>query len=63
MGNDSDPFTAHTSNFVPFYYVGGPKDKGIASGILADIAPTMLDILNIDKPDKMTGESLIIDKK
>lgn len=63
MGKKDEPFTAHTANLVPLYYVGGPENKGIASGILADIAPTMLDILNINKPDKMTGESLIIDKK
>jgi len=63
MGNNDDPFTAHTANLVPLYYVGGPKNKGIASGILADLAPTMLDILNIEKPDKMTGESLIIDNE
>jgi 2,3-bisphosphoglycerate-independent phosphoglycerate mutase len=60
---DGSPFTAHTANIVPLYYVGGPKDKGIASGKLADLAPTMLEILGIEKPDKMTGDSLIIDNR
>ena len=60
---DGSPFTAHTANLVPLYYVGGPKNKGIASGKLADLAPTMLEILGIEKPEKMTGESLLIDKK
>jgi len=60
---DGSPFTAHTSNIVPLYYVGGPKNKGIASGKLADLAPTMLEILGIEQPEKMTGESLIIDNK
>ena len=61
--DDGSPFTAHTSNIVPLYYVGGPKNKGIASGKLADLAPTMLEILGIEKPEKMTGESLIIDNE
>ena len=60
---DGSPFTAHTSNIVPLYYVGGPKNKGIASGKLADLAPTMLEILGIEQPEKMTGKSLIIDNK
>jgi 2,3-bisphosphoglycerate-independent phosphoglycerate mutase len=50
--------TAHTSNPVPFLIC----EKGIKlkSGILADIAPTLLDILGIKKPQEMTGKSLII---
>jgi len=59
--SDGSPFTAHTANLVPLYYIGGPENKGIASGKLADLAPTMLEILEIEKPEKMTGESLIID--
>lgn len=58
---DGSPFTAHTANLVPLYYVGGADDKGIASGKLADLAPTILDILEIKKPELMTGESLLID--
>ncbi len=42
---DGSPFTAHTTNPVPLAYLGGPEDVSIESGILADIAPTMLDIL------------------
>ena len=56
---DGSPFTAHTTNPVPLAYLGGPEDVGIESGILADIAPTMLDILGIEKPETMTGKSLI----
>ncbi|MBS3112527.1 2,3-bisphosphoglycerate-independent phosphoglycerate mutase [Candidatus Woesearchaeota archaeon] len=55
--NNSD--TAHTSNPVPLYlfnYNAKLKRKGI----LADVAPTLLEILNIKKPEEMTGESLII---
>ena len=55
------PFTAHTTNLVPFIYVAN-KTEGIRlkKGKLADIAPTMLDILGIEKPKEMTGEDLII---
>jgi 2,3-bisphosphoglycerate-independent phosphoglycerate mutase len=54
------PFTAHTTNPVPFIVVS--NDKGIElrdTGKLADVAPTMLKILGIEKPKEMTGESLI----
>ena len=51
------PFTAHTTNLVPFCIVGaGVK---LRDGRLADIAPTMLDLMGLEKPVEMTGESLI----
>ncbi len=50
--------TAHTSNPVPFLIC--EKDIRLRSGILADIAPTLLDILGIEKPKEMTGRSLIL---
>lgn len=54
------PHTAHTTNLVPFiiYNYNAKLTKNI--GKLADIAPTMLDILNIKKPDEMSGETLIV---
>ncbi|MFL8888838.1 2,3-bisphosphoglycerate-independent phosphoglycerate mutase [Helcococcus kunzii] len=55
------PFTAHTTNLVPVIYV--TKDtEGVTmrdGGRLADLAPTMLDILGLEKPAEMTGKSLI----
>ena len=54
---DNSIITAHTTNKVPLIYVGG-KGK-LRQGILADIAPTILDIMNLDKPKEMTGKSLI----
>ena len=51
------PFTAHTTNLVPFYVVGA--DVKLHDGKLADIAPTMLELLGLPKPEEMTGESLI----
>ena len=52
--------TSHTTNKVPFIVVSeNKKNIRLRNGILADIAPTMLDILNIKKPKEMTGKSLI----
>ncbi len=53
-------FTAHTTNPVPLIYVTDKKVSLRNSGILADIAPTMLEILQIPQPDEMTGKSLIV---
>ncbi len=54
------PFTAHTTNDVPFLIVSERyKNYKLKDGKLADLAPTMLDILSIEKPLEMTGETLI----
>ena len=55
---DGTPHTAHTTNIVPFILVNNEEHK-LHSGVLADIAPTMLELLNIEKPAVMTGSSLI----
>ena len=55
--NTGSPFTAHTTNVVPLILIG--KDVKLKKGRLADLAPTMLDIMNLEKPAVMTGESLI----
>ena len=52
-----EPHTAHTTNPVPLVLVG--KDAKLKEGRLADLAPTMLDLMGIEKPEEMTGESLI----
>ncbi len=54
-----EPHTAHTTNPVPIVLVGMEGVK-LKSGKLADIIPTMLDIMNVEKPAEMTGESLLI---
>ena len=56
---DDSPFTAHTTNPVPFAVIGYPC-KLREGGRLADISPTMLDILGIQQPEQMDGKSLII---
>lgn len=58
VDTDGEPFTAHTTNPVPFCVVGYPC-KLRTGGKLADIAPTMLEILNLEQPAEMTGQSLI----
>ena len=55
-----DPHTAHTTNPVPLILVTENDKLKIKSGKLADLAPTMLEILGIDKPKEMTGESILI---
>ncbi|MEZ0535942.1 2,3-bisphosphoglycerate-independent phosphoglycerate mutase [Caldicellulosiruptoraceae bacterium PP1] len=55
-----EPHTAHTTNKVPLHLIGLGNVKLRDNGILADIAPTILDILNIQKPNDMKGLSLII---
>lgn len=55
---DGGSFTAHTTNDVPFIVIG--KELKLKKGCLADITPTMLDIMGLEKPEAMTGESLII---
>jgi 2,3-bisphosphoglycerate-independent phosphoglycerate mutase len=54
-----EPQTAHTTNPVPLAIVGLPVNKKIKEGRLADLAPTMLDLMGLEKPDEMTGESLL----
>ncbi len=58
---DGSPFTAHTTNEVPFMVVGYPC-KLREGGRLADIAPTMLQILGIEQPAEMDGQSVLEDK-
>jgi 2,3-bisphosphoglycerate-independent phosphoglycerate mutase len=55
------PFTAHTTNPVPFVIVNCDKAKGIQEGgKLCDIAPTLLDMMGLEQPKEMTGHSLLI---
>jgi len=59
--DNGGPHTAHTTNPVPCLLVNGPQGARLRpGGKLADIAPTILEILNIEKPVEMTGESLLL---
>ena len=62
LAEDGSPFTAHTTNKVPFIVVGENfKGKELRDGgILADVAPTLLDMMDVSVPAEMSGKSLII---
>ena len=59
VDDDGTPFTAHTTNPVPFCVINHPCQLR-EGGRLADIAPTMLKVLGLPQPDEMTGESIIL---
>ena len=59
VDTDGSPFTAHTTNPVPFCVINRPCQLR-EGGRLADIAPTMLKILELPQPAEMTGESIIL---
>ena len=55
-----EPHTAHTTNPVPLVLISDTNKK-LKEGRLADLAPTMLDLMELEKPEEMTGESLLED--
>ena len=59
VDDDGTPFTAHTTNPVPFCVINHPCQLR-EGGRLADIAPPMLKVLGLPQPDEMTGESIIL---
>lgn len=58
QAENGQPFTAHTANPVPFVLVS-EQPYVLREGILADVAPTVLTLLEIEQPEQMTGRSLI----
>ena len=57
------PWTAHTTNPVPFILVGADASFGLREGgCLADIAPTLIELMGMEQPKEMTGKSLLIRK-
>ncbi len=59
LAKDGTPFTAHSTNPVPFIVYNYPCELR-TGGVLADIAPTMLKMLGMEQPESMTGKSIII---
>jgi 2,3-bisphosphoglycerate-independent phosphoglycerate mutase len=58
--NNDQAHTQHTTEPVPLFYIGNQGRKFRAgSGVLADIAPTILDLMDVPKPKAMTGQSLL----
>lgn len=56
----NDVFTAHTTNVVPLVMIGEANGAKLKNGRLADLAPTLLDLMGLEKPEEMTGESLLV---
>lgn len=61
MADDStgQAHTAHTTNLVPFVYVGRAAEPAATTGTLADVAPTLLYVMGIDSPAEMSGRPLV----
>ena len=59
MEDDGSPFTAHTTNPVPAIIVGSDCKKVRSGGVLADLAPTILQLMCIPQPKEMSGKTLI----
>jgi 2,3-bisphosphoglycerate-independent phosphoglycerate mutase len=59
INDDGSPNTAHTTNPVPIIYVSDNPTAKIKDGILADVAPTILSIMELAQPQEMTGQVLI----
>jgi 2,3-bisphosphoglycerate-independent phosphoglycerate mutase len=63
LGTAEEPNTAHTTSDVPFVYISptanGQQKCITQGGSLRDIAPTILELLDVQKPEQMSGESLI----
>jgi len=58
-----EPYTAHTTNPVPFILVNYDKNYTLAEdGVLADIVPTLIEMMGMEKPKEMTGKSLLVRK-
>jgi 2,3-bisphosphoglycerate-independent phosphoglycerate mutase len=55
---DGSPHTAHTTNPVPVFVLADGV-KAVRDGILADVAPTVLDLMGVAQPAEMTGQSII----
>ena len=61
--NTGEPYTAHTTNLVPFILVNYDNEYTLKeNGKLCDIVPTLIDIMGMEKPAEMTGQSLLIKK-
>lgn len=62
LNEDKGPKTSHTTNKVPFVMANAPEGFSLkkTDGVLGDVAPTVLDVMGIEKPKEMGGHSLLI---
>lgn len=59
VNEDGSPNTAHTTNLVPIFLISKNPHHSLKNGKLSDIAPTILQLMNLDLPEEMTGQSLL----
>ena len=63
IDEDGEPFTAHTTNPVPFILVNYKEGYTLREGgCLADIVPTLIEMMEMEQPAEMTGKSLLVRK-
>lgn len=62
LDDEGNPVTAHSLNPVPFLVIAREPVTLMEGGVLADVAPTLLDLMGLEKPAEMTGHSLLIKK-
>ena len=60
LNDDGTPNTAHSLNPVPFVYISENREAKVENGVLADVAPSILHILQLPQPEEMTGKNLIV---
>ncbi len=62
VDDNNEMHTQHTTEFVPFVYIGKHKNLRMRDGVgrLSDVAPTLLHLMGLQQPEEMTGESLVI---
>lgn len=62
LNDEGKPKTSHTTNPVPFVMANAPSGWSLkkTDGVLGDVAPTLLDVMGIPKPEEMTGKSLLV---
>ena len=61
VGEDGNPFTPHTTNPVPFILVNADPAYSLREGgCLADIVPTLIELMGMEQPAEMTGKSLLV---
>ena len=61
INDDGSPNTAHTQNPVPLFWITDNANKNLRNGILGDLAPTVLELMELEIPSEMDGKSLLID--
>lgn len=60
LSEDCSVLTQHSTNPVPLIFISNRKDKDLKEGRLADLAPTLLELMDMEQPVEMTGESLLV---